>query len=116
MKISKKDIQKIKVVVKRGPIEDMPRRKRTAVSVVELLSGWPALKETLDGGLGEGEAVYMRLPSDNGIAPRTISRFLQKYVKSVGHRYTVKHAKREDAHFYQVSNPVVITKPRRKVG
>lgn len=106
-------------MLKKMTISDLPKRVRDVESSFETLPEWPKLKAILDKGLGEAEAwdlfVSDAQAEQHGLTHRrTGPRFLKKYIKEIGKRYSVKSVKGADGVHYQVSNPAVIVTKQRK--
>lgn len=81
--------------------EVKPKRTRTAVYKFETTSEWRQMKADLDKGLKPGEALLVVLGPEelakyNIKSRRSISRFLQKYVKDSNKPYQVKGFERRE--------------------
>lgn len=92
---------------------DIMKKYRPAQSGVESLSHWPLVKATIDDGLPPQAGVELMVTDElaearNIAGKRTVSRFLKKYVESIGKagEYTIKQRRPPDAGFtiYYVVN------------
>lgn len=110
-------------MLKKMHIEDLHTITRFVPCNFEGHPGWPQLKEVLDAGLGESEAWEFFVTDEEAekyglTLRRNGRRFLKKYVQSLGKRYTIKtvrgHFQGKEGVHYQISNPVAVTKTRRK--
>lgn len=86
---------------------EAPKRRRKVASLFEATTEWRLMKEALDAGLKPQEALEVVLtPADKkkyGLEHRrTVTRFIQKYVRSLGQSYTVKSFEREMGSFFLV--------------
>jgi hypothetical protein len=105
-------------MLKKMRVSELPKRSRKAESNFESLPEWPKLKAALDAGLGVGEAwdftVSPEQAKEYGLEHRrTGMRFVKKYVRSLGQKYTVKSITRADGNHYQIANEAVVTKRKR---
>ena len=97
-------------MIQEGRISQVPKRGRKAESGFERTEDWRVMKSRIDKGLKPGAAVWATLTEDDkeqmGIMNRrTIARFVQKYLASVGKEYTVKAFHRDDMDFIVVERP-----------
>lgn len=95
------------------------KRTRKVPSAFETFPDWPKTKALLDSGLGESEGWLLTITDEMaekyGLQHRrTVQRFLKKYIKSLGKRYTVKSVQGIGQMEYEIQNPVVVTKIRRR--
>jgi hypothetical protein len=100
---------------------EVPRRRRKAVSRFELTQEWKLMKAALDKGLKPQEALEVVLTPDdkkkyNLEHRRTVTRFIQKYVRSLNLPYSVKSFERESGTFFLVMYADPIPATVRKAG
>ncbi len=79
------------------------------------------MKAALDAGLKPQEALEVVLtPADKkkyGLEHRrTVTRFIQKYVKALGQPYTVKSFERDMGTYFLVMYDLPVQAPARKTG
>lgn len=106
-------------MLRKVKLDQLTKRTRPTPSSFESLPKWPELKAILDKGLGEAEAWELDVTDEQAVKfdlthRRTGTRFLQKYVRELGKRYSVKSVRTSGGTVYQVSNPVVVVAKRRK--
>ncbi len=98
-------------------VSDAPKRSRKAVSRFELTPEWALMRAALDKGLKPLEALEVVLtPEDKKKYDldhrRTVTRFIQKYLKRCGLPYSVKSGERDRDTFFLV----LYDMPSRKTG
>jgi hypothetical protein len=100
---------------------DLPKRRRKVASKFEATQEWKLMKAALDAGLRPQEALEVVLtPADKkkyGLEHRrTVTRFIQKYVRSLGLPYSVKSFERELGTYFLVMHDKPVPAPVRKTG
>jgi len=98
---------------------EAPKRRRKVVSRFESTQEWQLMKDALDKGLKLGEALEVVLtPADkkkhNLEHRRTVARFIQKYVRSLGMPYKVKSFDRDLGTYFLVVYDMPVTTADRK--
>lgn len=101
--------------------DELPKRRRKVASLFEATPEWRLMKEALDAGLKPQEALEVVLtPADKkkyGLEHRrTVTRFIQKYVRSLKMPYTVKSFERESGTYFLVMHDKPVQAVRRKTG
>jgi hypothetical protein len=107
---------------KKIKISELPKRTRKARSRFELTPEWRQLKKVLDAGLKKDEACSVGF-TDAEMAEyriknwRTISRFIEKYIRNQELPYIVKSQSNGDLHTVLVLGPQswsLVAKTRHK--
>jgi hypothetical protein len=86
---------------------DAPKRRRLAVSRFEKTEEWQLMKRDLDKGLKPNEALELVLTEDDKkkyslTHRRTVTRFIQKYLRSHNIPYTFKSFRRDSGDYFLV--------------